>query len=113
MIHITETAAKQMRFLADERGLGATGGLRLVVEKGGCAGLQYEMEIARQAESDLVFQDHDACLFVPPDSLPYVDGSTIDFADGLSGAGFRILNPKASRSCGCGTSFEPSEAPSS
>jgi iron-sulfur cluster assembly protein len=110
MIHLTEEAARQMRVLADERGLGERGGLRLAVERGGCAGLQYEMSIAEGVESDLCFSEHGASLYVPPDSLPFLEGCTVDYEDGLSGAGFRVRNPRATRSCGCGTSFEPADA---
>ncbi len=109
MIHLTEEAARQMRALAAAKGLGENAGLRLSVERGGCAGLQYEMTIAEGLETDLRFQQHGACLHVSPDSLPYLDESTIDYEEGLTGAGFRIRNPRAARSCGCGTSFEPSE----
>lgn len=109
MIQLTEEAARQLRALAQERGLDERGGLRLSVERGGCAGLQYEMTIAEGQGDDLVFSAHGAHLFVPPQSLPYLDGCTVDYEDGLTGAGFRIHNPRATRSCGCGTSFEPSD----
>jgi len=107
MIHITEIAAKQMLALAGDRGMEERGGLRLSIEKGGCAGLQYEMGISEQQEGDEVFEQHGGRLFIPAADIPHLDGSTIDFEDGLNGAGFRILNPNATRSCGCGTSFEP------
>jgi iron-sulfur cluster assembly protein len=110
MIHISELAAKQMIALAAEKNLGPNGGLRLFVSKGGCAGLQYEMEVALPAEGDLVFSEHGALLYVPQESLGYLEGSTIDYVDGLTGAGFRIKNPRAARNCGCGTSFEPANA---
>lgn len=107
MIHITEIAAKQMLALAGERGMAEAGGLRLSIEKGGCAGLQYEMGISERHEGDEVFEQHGGRLFIPGVDLPNLKGSTIDYEDGLNGAGFRILNPNATRSCGCGTSFEP------
>jgi iron-sulfur cluster assembly accessory protein len=109
MIHISPEAAKQMIALAQERGVSAEGGLRLSVEKGGCAGLSYEMAVGELAVGDEVFAEHGARLLVPGESMSYLDGSTIDYEDGLSGAGFRIRNPRATRNCGCGTSFEPQE----
>jgi iron-sulfur cluster assembly protein len=109
MIHISPAAAKQMIALARERGVSGQGGLRLFVEKGGCAGLSYEMEMGEPRPGDQIYREHGACLLVPTDSIPYLAGSTIDYEDGLSGAGFRIRNPRARRSCGCGTSFEPQD----
>jgi iron-sulfur cluster assembly protein len=111
MLHITESAAEQLRSLAAERALDATQALRLSVEKGGCAGLQYGMEIGSLHEGDHVCEEHDARVFVDGESLHHLDGCTLDYTDDLAGAGFRIVNPKAARSCGCGTSFEPAEAP--
>jgi iron-sulfur cluster assembly accessory protein len=109
MIYITKEAAIQMKELTESKALGQEAGLRLWVEKGGCAGMSYEMDVQMPAEGDLLFSQDDARLLVPPDSLPYLDESTIDYEDGLSGAGFRIRNPRATRNCGCGTSFEPVE----
>jgi len=107
MIYITKEAAIQMKELTDAKALGSNSGLRLWVEKGGCAGMSYEMGVQAATEGDLVYEQNGARLLVPPDSLSYLDESTIDYEDGLSGAGFRIRNPRATRNCGCGTSFEP------
>jgi Iron-sulfur cluster assembly accessory protein len=107
MLHITESAAEQLRSLLAGRGLSGDHGLRLSVHKGGCAGLEYGMEIADRQEGDSICGEPDARVFVDGGSLRYLDGCTLDYADDLAGAGFRILNPKAARSCGCGTSFEP------
>jgi iron-sulfur cluster assembly accessory protein len=107
MIHITKEAAIQMKELAAARSLGPESGLRLWVEKGGCAGMSYEMGVSLPVEGDLVFTEEGARLLIPEDSLSYLDESTIDYEGGLSGAGFRIRNPRATRNCGCGTSFEP------
>jgi iron-sulfur cluster assembly protein len=107
MLHITESAAEQLRSLAAERALSETQGLRLSIEKGGCAGLQYGMEIGNRQETDLVCEEHGARVFLDPESLTHLDECTLDYTDDLTGAGFRIVNPRAVRSCGCGTSFEP------
>ena len=105
MIEITEAAARHLRELALEKG---APGLRLSVEKGGCAGLQYAMNLGGPQAGDEVAERDGAVVSVAPDSLTHLSGCTIDYSDDLTGAGFRIINPKAARSCGCGTSFEPS-----
>jgi len=104
MIQITEQAARQLREIAAEKG---SSGLRLAVEKGGCAGLQYAMSLGGPQPGDVVTERDGAMVAIDPESTSQLDGCTIDYSDGLTGAGFRIINPKASRSCGCGTSFEP------
>ena len=108
MIELTANAAAQLHALVEEKGLDVkTSGLRLSVEKGGCAGLQYAMSIGAPQENDMVVERDDARLFIDADSLKWLDNSVIDYEEGLSGAGFRIKNPLSARSCGCGTSFEP------
>jgi iron-sulfur cluster assembly protein len=108
MITITESAAKGLAGLLREKGLsGGSQGLRLAVERGGCAGLQYSMTLSDAASGDQVIESYGVRVFVDPDSESHLDGCTLDFSDDLTGAGFRIVNPKAVRSCGCGTSFEP------
>ena len=104
MIQITEPAATHLRELAAEKG---TPGLRLAVEKGGCAGLQYAMTLEAPREGDEITVRDGAVVAVDPGSSEQLRGCTVDCTDGLTGTGFRILNPQASRSCGCGTSFEP------
>ena len=108
MIHITEQAAKHLRELATEKG---SLGLRLAVEKGGCAGLQYSMSLDGPQPGDEITGRDGAIVAVDPGSREQLEGCTIDFTEGLTGAGFRIMNPRAARSCGCGTSFEPVDKP--
>lgn len=108
MIVLSASAATQLKELVREKGLDlSSAGLRLAVEKGGCAGLQYAMGIGAAEPGDLLVERDGARLFVAADSLDWLDGSEIDYEDGLAGAGFRVNNPRATRSCGCGTSFEP------
>lgn len=108
MIELSANAAAQLRILVAEKGLNVDiDGLRLAVEKGGCAGLQYAMTISPRETTDLVVERDGSRLFVDAASTEYLDGCEIDYEDGLSGAGFRVKNPHAARSCGCGTSFEP------
>lgn len=109
MITITEAAARQLHALVAEKGEEGKG-LRVFVEKGGCAGMQYGMTLDDADEADAVFEKDGASVLIDPVSLGYLEGSTIDYTDELTGAGFRIMNPKAVRSCGCGTSFETEAA---
>jgi iron-sulfur cluster assembly protein len=111
MIYITQTAALQLRSLLKEKEAGPNQGLRLAVERGGCAGMQYQMELGTRGEADDVFGDPGACVVVDAESLTFLDESTLDYVDELTGSGFKIVNPRATRSCGCGTSFEPQDQP--
>lgn len=110
MITVTDSAAKQLQVLLTEHGESAERGLRIFVEAGGCAGMQYGMAIDSGKPGDEVIDRGGVQVFIDAFSAKYLAGSTLDFADGLTGAGFRINNPNATRSCGCGTSFEPEAA---
>jgi iron-sulfur cluster assembly accessory protein len=80
--------------------------LRVSVEGGGCSGFQYKFDIERaKAEDDLVLARDGAVVLIDPVSVNYMAGSQIDFVDDLIGQSFKINNPKATASCGCGTSF--------
>jgi iron-sulfur cluster assembly protein len=87
-------------------------GLRLAVVPGGCAGWQYEMKVADPQVGDHVCEKDGARVIVSADSIPFLAGSEVDYIDDLSDSGFRVNNPNASRSCGCGTSFESVDSPS-
>lgn len=107
MITLTQDAVKQLHeLLGDDAGSGR--GLRLAVERGGCAGLSYVMKIDDPAPEDIVVETGGARLFVAPDSAGHLRDCEVDYVDDLSDTGFKIRNPNAARSCGCGTSFEPS-----
>lgn len=80
--------------------------LRVSVEGGGCSGFQYKFDITRDREADdVIIAEGAATVVIDPVSLEYMSGSHIDFVDDLIGASFRIENPHATASCGCGTSF--------
>ncbi len=109
MIQVTDNAVKHLRELVPDEGDRRTLGLRLFIEKGGCSGLSYGMKIAAREEGDTTLTPtSDVQLFVDAESEPHLRGCTIDYSDALTGAGFRIVNPNAVRTCGCGTSFESS-----
>ena len=110
---ITEMAAAEIRSLLASKGLGEGSGLRIGISKGGCAGLQYDMELAELGAikaTDTMAERDGVRIFVDVEAIGLLAGASLDYSDGLAGAGFRIVNPNAVRSCGCGTSFEPSEA---
>jgi iron-sulfur cluster assembly accessory protein len=80
--------------------------LRVSVEGGGCSGFQYKFDMERaRAADDLVISRDGAIVLIDPVSVNYMSGSEIDFVDDLIGASFKVLNPQAKASCGCGTSF--------
>src|SRR5438128_1533563 len=82
-------------------------GLRVFVYPGGCSGMSYGMAFEDQpAEDDLTIEVSGLKLYVDEMSSQYISGATIDYEDSLMGGGFRILNPNAVRSCGCGHSFD-------
>lgn len=108
MIQVTDSAAEHLLSLLEEKDFSPEEkGLRLFVEKGGCAGMSYAMQIGAQNEGDLVIEKGNARVFVDQESLAYLDGCHLDYIDALNDSGFKIENPNAARSCGCGTSFEP------
>ena len=107
MIKVTESAVNHLRSLLAEQPDAAGKGLRLQIAKGGCSGLQYEMSLDERHEGDAVVPREEVEFFIDAESADYLRDATLDFEDGLTGSGFRILNPNAARTCGCGTSFEP------
>jgi iron-sulfur cluster assembly protein len=105
MITVTDSAFQQLQSLVAEKGEPGKG-LRILVEHGGCAGMQYGMGLDEPKEGDEVVERDGVRVMIDPESLGYLRGSTLDYCDDLTGTGFRIQNPNAVRSCGCGTSFE-------
>ena len=109
MITLTENAVKELRTLLQRKGASDTAGPRLGVQRGGCAGLQYTMQVDERSEDDGLIEQDGVRVFLAPDSLDYLRGCHIDYSHDLSDSGFKIVNPNAARSCGCGTSFEAKE----
>ena len=105
MINVTENAVRQLRSLL--KGQPKAGkGLRVQIVKGGCSGLHYEMALGEKKMADTVVQRDGVEFFIDNESAQYLRDATLDFRDGLTGVGFHIVNPNASRTCGCGSSFE-------
>jgi iron-sulfur cluster assembly accessory protein len=103
-ITVSERAARRIGEILKGEGDGAM--LRISVEGGGCSGFQYKFDVDHaKTEDDLVISREGAVVLVDPASVPFLAGSEVDFVDDLIGASFRINNPQATASCGCGTSF--------
>ncbi|MCB2154892.1 iron-sulfur cluster assembly accessory protein [bacterium] len=105
MITITETAAAEIRrLLATEKK--ESWGLRVGVAGGGCSGLSYTLAFDEEPkEADSVFEISDIRVFVDPKSYLFLNGITLDYSTDLLNGGFRFVNPNASRTCSCGSSF--------
>ena len=80
--------------------------LRIFVEQGGCSGMQYGMIFDEKRDGDMVSDQHGVTVLVDPFSAQYLRGTVVDFSAALAGGGFKISNPNAKQSCGCGKSFE-------
>jgi iron-sulfur cluster assembly accessory protein len=103
-ITVSERAARRIGEILRSEPAGTM--LRVSVEGGGCSGFQYKFDMERaRADDDLVIARDGATVLIDPVSVQYMAGSEIDFVDDLIGASFKVNNPKATASCGCGTSF--------
>jgi len=104
-VTLSPNAADKLRQILLEKNL-PDHGLRVFVAGGGCSGLQYGMAFEGQPrDMDTIIDQSGLKVYVDPVSLEYLYGATIDYVDGLMGAGFRIDNPNAVAACGCGSSF--------
>jgi iron-sulfur cluster assembly accessory protein len=106
MITVTDAAIRHVRTLVADNPEYRHKGLRVFVETGGCAGMQYGIQFDEAKDGDQRVKEDGVEVLIDAQSAPILDGSTIDFVDGLTDAGFKITNPNAIRSCGCGSSFE-------
>ena len=104
MVTLTARAANRVRSMHAEIAEPAKR-LRVFVESGGCSGFQYGMSFDEPKADDTRFESEGVQIVIDPTSLAYLDGSNIDFDDGLHGKGFEIKNPNAQSTCGCGKSF--------
>ena len=103
-VTVSERAARRIGEILKGEPAGTM--LRVSVEGGGCSGFQYKFDMERaKASDDLIIARDGAVVLIDPVSVNYMAGSEIDFVDDLIGAAFRVNNPRAKASCGCGTSF--------
>lgn len=106
MIKMSETAVNKIKSLRTEEGKSADYFLRVEVKKGGCSGLSYKMQFENELKTgDKVFEQFGEKLVVDGPSFMYLIGMTLDYSGGLNGKGFVFDNPNATKSCGCGSSF--------
>lgn len=106
MIQISESAALKLKSLKTEEGKDNSYFLRVEVKKGGCSGLSYKMDFDNQTRTtDKFFESHGEKIAVDTQSFLYLIGMTLEFSGGLNGKGFVFNNPNATKSCGCGASF--------
>ena len=105
-VSLTASAASQIKLIlaSDPEKAGQT--LRVYIEAGGCSGMQYGMVFDEQRADDLSAEFDGVSVIIDPFSANYLRGSVVDFVDSLNGGGFKIQNPNARQSCGCGKSFE-------
>ncbi|MDQ6631001.1 MAG: iron-sulfur cluster insertion protein ErpA [Verrucomicrobiota bacterium] len=106
VVSLTESAANQVKSMIAPGKENAGKILRVYVEGGGCSGLQYGLVFDEKRGDDLSTDFHGVSVLVDPFSANYLRGSVVDFSEELTGGGFKITNPNAKQSCGCGKSFE-------
>lgn len=106
MINVTSAATEKVKALLEQNNMPAGSGLRVGVRGGGCSGLSYVMEFAYGANpDDQVVEVGDVRFFVDPKSGMYLEGTELDYVEGVMGSGFEFKNPNVKRSCACGESF--------
>src|SRR5262245_32982536 len=105
LLTLTEKAAEMVK-VAMERDGAQGSGLRVGVVGGGCSGFQYNLSFEPEPRADdTVIEQSGVRIFVDQASQPHLQGMTLDYVTGLHGAGFKFINPNATRTCGCGSSF--------
>ncbi|WP_323137370.1 iron-sulfur cluster insertion protein ErpA [Paraliomyxa miuraensis] len=104
-LSLTETAADKVREIREAETIEPHYALRVKVMGGGCSGFQYDLYFDEHAEGDYVFDSQGVTLVSDQMSFMYLMGTSIDYVEGLQGAGFKFNNPNTTGSCGCGSSF--------
>tara|TARA_R110000737_G_scaffold287426_2_gene293932 strand:- start:205 stop:561 length:357 start_codon:yes stop_codon:yes gene_type:complete len=105
LVQLTEKAAEMVKKAMEQEEL-VGHGLRVGVKGGGCSGLQYLLDFSKEPNDlDFVVNQHGIKVFIDPFSAAHLAGTTIDYAEEISGTGFKFNNSNAARSCGCGQSF--------
>ena len=105
-VTLTAKAVEMVKITRDQEGIAPTHGLRVAVRGGGCSGFEYALDFESDPrDNDYVYEQNGLRVFVDSVSARYLQGTSIDYALGTSGAGFKFINPRASGTCGCGSSF--------
>jgi iron-sulfur cluster assembly accessory protein len=104
-VNLTQNAVEEIKsLLAKSENAGKN--LRLYIEQGGCSGMQYGMVFDEKREGDLISERDGVRVLIDPVSADYLRGAVVDFSDSMTAGGFKITNPNAKQSCGCGKSFQ-------
>ena len=104
-IDLTERALTEIRKAFADEAPGDNAGLRVVVSRGGCSGMSYEMDFGQPQPGDITINFDDIMVFIDAESSLFIKGSTLDYQGGLRGKGFVFSNPNAAKTCSCGDSF--------
>jgi iron-sulfur cluster insertion protein len=105
IVNLTENAMGEVKsLLAKSENVGKN--LRLYIEQGGCSGMQYGMVFDEKRDGDLVSDESGVSVLIDPVSVDYLRGAIVDYSSSLTAGGFKISNPNAKQSCGCGKSFQ-------
>jgi iron-sulfur cluster assembly protein len=107
MVTLTDKAAEKVKEFMN--GEAAEQGLRVAIRGGGCSGFQYALAFDQQRDGDEVFEHEGIKLLVDTESIGFVNGSEVDYVEGLQGAGFAVNHPNVVAACGCGQSFRTAE----
>ena len=104
-ITLTELAAEKIKEIKTAEDIESGMVLRVKVSGGGCSGFQYDLFFDAKQEDDIEFNFYNVDVVIDQMSIQYLDGTTLDYVDGLQGAGFKFSNPQTTSTCGCGQSF--------
>lgn len=104
-VTLTERAARQVKKIKEQEGMGEDLYLRVAVDGGGCSGLSYKLGLDYRTDEDKLFESFGVEIIVAEKHLMYLEGMQVDYPDGLDARGFTFENPNAVENCGCGTSF--------
>ncbi len=105
-VTLTPKAVQMVKITRDQEGIDPSHGLRVAVRGGGCSGFEYALDFENEArESDWVYEQGDLKVYIDAVSARYLQGTSIDYVLGNTGAGFKFNNPNAVGTCGCGSSF--------
>jgi iron-sulfur cluster assembly accessory protein len=105
-VSLTPKAVEMVKITREQEGIDPSFGLRVAVRGGGCSGFEYALDYEGEPRpNDVIYEQHGLTVYVDGVSARYLEGTNIDYVFGMAGAGFKFNNPKATGSCGCGSSF--------
>jgi iron-sulfur cluster assembly accessory protein len=105
-VTLTPKAAEMVKITREQEGIDPSHGLRIAVRGGGCSGFEYALDFEKEPrENDWTYEQSGLTIYVDAVSARYLQGTVVDYVLGMAGAGFKFINPKATGTCGCGSSF--------